>query len=582
MAIFVLATKKLLNSGQQKLCRESKMLRSRLIHVFVYLVNIAWLSLDCSPSSPTYHLEVTAPQLLNSSLPTDGRPISTTDIIQLQFNQPMDPPSINSSSIAVVPFELLQSCTLDFTCAPNRCYHGSCQRDQISEAFLSDFIHPPLKSAYQKLLAPLSFTLSQNGMVLSIGFLEALAPNRFHTFLVSPILADREGNLIQKSLSDSGVFKQSFATSGAEGARPVLNLLSPADGSSDLPINLHRVVVTFTKPVVGVQTDALRLQTTSGTNITTQIITASPLCLQHPAGTCYEIRLLERMPPLQIIEVKASDAIHDNLGQKVLPTNPRLFATGEQEDTSIPHPKIRSLQIADNCLVLHLFTDEPTDLLFIPNWDGVVAASIASTEHEAGLKKPHQNQASLKINVTDLAGNQAPSIDQTLEIIDLPQVTISEVLANPAGPEPAQEFVEIINLSSRIVNLSSWSLDINQDGLGLKTLPPLELKPSQYGIIVGSHYNSASALDPPIDQAALLIQLEEKAGQLNLPNRGVPLALRDNEGNIVSTYSGYYDTSNKKSNGQSVERISLSGCDVFNNWRPNPLATSTPGLPPKN
>ena len=67
--------------------------------------------------------------------------------------------------------------------------------------------------------------------------------------------------------------------------------------------------------------------------------------------------------------------------------------------------------------------------------------------------------------------------------VALPPIAITEVLANPKGPEPQQEFVELRNLGDADVPLGGLRL---QDSKGGDDLPAETLAAGGYALVVTS------------------------------------------------------------------------------------------------
>ena len=66
---------------------------------------------------------------------------------------------------------------------------------------------------------------------------------------------------------------------------------------------------------------------------------------------------------------------------------------------------------------------------------------------------------------------------------------------------------------------------------------------------------------------------------VGLANRGDPIALWDDAGQLISTFGGSFDVSDRRHDGQSIERINTAACDTPDNWRLHPENSASPGLP---
>ncbi len=181
------------------------------------------------------------------------------------------------------------------------------------------------------------------------------------------------------------------------------------------------------------------------------------------------------------------------------------------------------------------------------------------------------------LTLRDLAGNQAAIAPIRSALPGLQGLVITEVLANPAGPEPSQEWVELYNPTSLALDLDGYTLDDNDDGVGANTLPAVTLGPGRYAVVVGKGYTVGPGADPPLASGALLVRLTQGLGAGGLSNAGESLALRGPLGHLVSSYGNHHQLGTKTFNGRSVERVSAAACDVSSSWRLG--AGSSPGEP---
>jgi hypothetical protein len=109
---------------------------------------------------------------------------------------------------------------------------------------------------------------------------------------------------------------------------------------------------------------------------------------------------------------------------------------------------------------------------------------------------------------------------------------LNEVLANPSGQEPDQEWVEIVNGGSSHFDLAGYILE---DSGGEVTLPSAELAPGEHALIVSESYDSASEVDVPPGEGTRLVRVPRLA-QSGLSNSGEALRLRSPSGEVVSRF----------------------------------------------
>jgi hypothetical protein len=184
--------------------------------------------------------------------------------------------------------------------------------------------------------------------------------------------------------------------------------------------------------------------------------------------------------------------------------------------------------------------------------------------------------ATVIVSATDRAGNAAASSPLAFDTPPaLPPIAVTEVLANPAGPEPAQEYVELRNLGSEAVSLAGLRI---QDSKGGDDLPPETLASGGYALVVTSTYDPAEGQDPMPRAGTLLVRVDGRIGADGLSNGGEPVKLVQGDA-IVSSYGGWVDVSSSAWAGRAVHRLVQSACDAPTAWNSVPLVP-TPGSGP--
>jgi hypothetical protein len=158
-------------------------------------------------------------------------------------------------------------------------------------------------------------------------------------------------------------------------------------------------------------------------------------------------------------------------------------------------------------------------------------------------------------------------------------VAITEVLADPLGAEPAQEFVEVVNLGNSEADLSGWMIDDNGDSDGDPIPEGAILGAGQVGLLVAPDYDPGSAEDPPPAPAALVIHLDSSIASSGLKNsEAETVELYDEIGGLVSCYQGQ---AGDPKEGRSAVRLTaeLPDGDALA-WELEPGGGSTPGVAP--
>ncbi|MBC7186890.1 MAG: lamin tail domain-containing protein [Calditrichaeota bacterium] len=162
----------------------------------------------------------------------------------------------------------------------------------------------------------------------------------------------------------------------------------------------------------------------------------------------------------------------------------------------------------------------------------------------------------------------------------LGQVTVSEVMFDPATNEAHDEYVEIFNLSATdSVNLAGWAVG---DSIELDKIIDagwgLILRPRQFAVILdGSYFGNSTTYDGVIPAEALIVKIDDGAfgsgGWSNtIPE---PVILTNARGDTVSRYR--YTLDNPQ--GYSDEKIDLEAGDAPANWANSRVLGGTPGAP---
>ena len=145
---------------------------------------------------------------------------------------------------------------------------------------------------------------------------------------------------------------------------------------------------------------------------------------------------------------------------------------------------------------------------------------------------PVDSPIELDVAVADTAGTIRRSVLRTHTLPPMAHLVLNEVLANPNGPEPAQEWVELYNDGRAPAALAGCVL---VDEGGYSVLPAATLAPGAFALLVNDDYDPASEFDPPPAPGTLLVRVP-KLGSNGLSNSGERLELRDVTGAVTSSF----------------------------------------------
>jgi hypothetical protein len=155
-------------------------------------------------------------------------------------------------------------------------------------------------------------------------------------------------------------------------------------------------------------------------------------------------------------------------------------------------------------------------------------------------------EAALDVFVFESSGvNTRAALEVHTQAVNY-HVVINEVFPDPHGPEPQGEWIEVYNDSANVAQLGDMALE---DEGGKVELPPVQLAPFGYALLVNDTYERTAELDVVPDEDVFLIRLPT-LGKSGLANQGETLRLVHNSGMVVSTFPA----SPKPKAGVSVAR----------------------------
>ncbi|WP_169796572.1 lamin tail domain-containing protein [Chondromyces crocatus] len=145
---------------------------------------------------------------------------------------------------------------------------------------------------------------------------------------------------------------------------------------------------------------------------------------------------------------------------------------------------------------------------------------------------PLQPDASIHFDIVvlDTAGRAERSHFRGTTLAPMAHVVITEVLANPIGAEPSQEWVELYNDGLVAADLGGYVLE---DVGGRTVLPEASLPPGTFALVVNASFQEDDGLDPPPAPGTILLRVP-KLGKNGLSNGGEPLRLSNASGRVVS------------------------------------------------
>jgi len=358
-----------------------------------------------------------------------------------------------------------------------------------------------------------------------------------------------------------------------------VRLVDPTAGAVGVPRNLSSVWLGFAGPV-SVPDGALRLGGATGL-----VPVGGPVvgdCPDGAAGLCVRLDVQGTLEAAQTYVVSLGPGVEalDGGGVVLPPGEVGQFDTAVNEDRVAPTIRALTVMPSGPCVLVAFETDEPAEASVHVDGAGValtVPAGAGATTFAAALplgELTGGTMVTISVTAADRAGNQATSAAVPLVVpAGLLPLAITEIHANPAGPEPAQEFVEVRNLGPSALNVGGLAL---ADAKGMDSLPDTVIEAGAYALIVPSGFDPASPKDTPPLAGTSLVRVDTRLGSDGLSNGGEPVRLLAMDGTVISSYSAAVDVSATAWAGQSVHRVPESACDQAPSWTQRPLA-ATPG-----
>ncbi len=509
--------------------------------------------------------------------------------LRIRFTEALDPWTVGADTVMVVAGAPGGDCLESSDCDEGRCVGGLCVAATVDQAFRKDANRPPLTQGRAALVHPATVSLTADAREVRLVPERPFSAPMGYTLVLSGALRDRTGNPLGEVEGRWQGFVYDFVVLRDGTGPPAGGLIQPEPEAEAVPPNLPVLQVGFDRPVSGVTPGGLWLRPVGGAGLGGAAVsgTAEPLDEGCPAARscCYRFFPKTPLQPDTRYVLKWSEAVRDPWDQPVAGSGASGFTTAATADTRPPAVSAPRLEADGGCVTAVFQTDEPTRAR-VALWQAgqeVFCAELPqwSTSHQAQV--PASGAAgtlSLLLEAWDAVGLRGSWGPEPLPAELPPAVAISEVLANPAGPEPRQEFVEILNLGATAVELEGWWITDDPGRQG-DPLPPVSLAPGAVGLVVPSGYDPQGGADPAPAPAAVLISLQSGTlGSGGLSNSGEPVLLLTPQGQVASAYGGQPDSGATPANGQSVRRSLGGGCAERGPWELHPDGTSSPGRVP--
>lgn len=522
--------------------------------------------------------------------------ISVMPELVIEFSEPMDPASIHAGSVVLIAWEELDSCALTPLCKKGSCERGTCQASPLRSSDRS-----AIKRGEHDKGEPLSFELGAGeagpDTRLVIRPRRALASHRRHSLILGEAVRDRSGAPLVDEHGRVVPWQRDFVTAGRGSGGPEPRLVAPTHGQAGVPSNVTAIDTELWPPIPMPGADAVLWLEPREPGELIDLI--DPIaCPGWVSGTCLRWRPAQPLATNMAYRLAGGTVLDRHGRPAVQPAamHETWFKVGSGPDLDAPLASATA-QMRGRCLALWVDAGEPVDArlrvglveqhIAIPDvgWIGLAIADDLDPEQSV----------SWSLQLRDLADNQAtlegelPAGPSFAE--QLPRIALTEILANPLGPEPDAEFVELHagpdGASLEGVYLADASLpeirDAWSQGKALgDALPAIELAPDEVAIVVSSKYGEELGGDPQPPASTRLIRVDASLGAGGLKNVGERVTLwahTEHGPAAIASYGNWIATDKSAHAGRSVIG-SADGCDLPDRWRSHPFGRSTPGTLP--
>ncbi|GAB4198645.1 MAG: hypothetical protein OHK0013_08010 [Sandaracinaceae bacterium] len=398
------------------------------------------------------------------------------------------------------------------------------------DALAADLARPPLTAASRARVRSASLVLEGDQARLTPD--SAALPGTRWTVVVAPWARTSDGRTLGAPHVTALV-----VSSAVEAGAAVVGAF-PADGTQEVPTDLARVVLALDGDV-SVGEGALRVEHEGRGTIAGEVGLArcGPFGLE--GHTCLTFVPSGSLPASSPIVVSTSAALRDATGAPV-PSARLVLRTASGPDRAMPviePPAACALDeiaapfgcvLADDVRVrVALAVSEPARVeLSVP---GRTVRSVApSSRAELALDGlgPSARVAGT-LALVDLADHrvEVPVSLGTTE--PLAPIVIAEVCADPEGPEPDQEWIELENVGDREVPLEGLAIADRLDAVGTRIASSRVIPAGGRVILAGEGFDETRAGAPA---GALVVRVGRTIVPSGLANAGEPLYLRDADG----------------------------------------------------
>lgn len=506
--------------------------------------------------------------------------VPTMPRIFVDFSEAIDPASLR---IALIPWQEVGNCEFTPICAAegSSCERGRCMRDRLSAAQIARLADAAIDGSIPLLPPDLESSPIGPGPRVWVVPRQALQARTRHTLLV--FARDLSGAPLVDADGAASTWRVDLVTAGEGSGGPEARLVAPPSATEAVPINLQFVATRFVRPVALDPAATLRLLAEDGSSV--PLVDPQP-CEGWVPGLC--LRWRPGGPVLPDMSYRpGGGTLRDLLGQPAVPpAETTWFRTASAPDLAPPVLGDVTFTARGPCLYARMQVDEPVQAeLAVGDRRDVAAGGPGAL-----VLALRGEDAAATLRAEDLAGNLSERSLPVLEDSPIgPPLGLAEILANPRGPEPAQEFIELADLRDdgppqqwSDLHIADATVEDVLAGHAGDPLPPFTTRPGERVIVVAASYDPGEGSDPAPLPGTQTIRVDASLGAGGLKNAGEPVTLYFRTGDeaplIVASYGNHIATDAPAHAGRSVA-ADPHACDLARAWASHASGSSTPGSP---
>lgn len=405
-------------------------------------------------------------------------------------------------------------------------------RAQAFEDLEDDLARAPLRLVNERARVPVEILRNGSSLRVMPGALEA--EQTYVIAVASWAASVEDGSTVETT------FLASLRIAGEEAGALVADTW-PGDGAAAVPTGLRFAAVRFDDAVRSVE--GVRLEGPEGV-VRTQAERTECGVVGWPGGDCVVVTWEGSLEPHRRYEIVIDEGVTDRGGAPIGPWR-SSFETGSDALAEV-HLLETTCGLDEAALGPFCVLIDDGQVALRGLADVPVRAFLDVGARRSSAVAP---RGELALGVGGLAADTAYTLRLTLEEASgttfveslevrttppLPEVTITEVRADARGPEPRQEYIELLNSGAVPVPLQRWTLSdrVDREGDVLGAVPALA--PGARALLVAAAFDPAHPDDPTVPEGVPLIRVDGTLASGGLSNAGEPLYLRDHEGRRVS------------------------------------------------